>query len=119
MDGGNSVRRCGHPREAVKVSGGDPRRCRKRTGTLLRVEVALVLDAPLSLFPALYDEGGVSGFIAHSPAVLQGQDKTGIVIPHVKVFSQQLETVFPLTDVEDPLGWFLKGAFLDLLRRRT
>ena len=47
-----------HLVEAVKYSGGAPRRCRKRTGTFLRVEVALVVDAPLSLFPALYDEGG-------------------------------------------------------------
>ena len=52
----------GHLVEAVKASGGRPRRCRKRTGTFLRIEVALVLDDPLSLFPALYDEGDSPAF---------------------------------------------------------
>ena len=68
----------GHLVEAVKDSGGGPRRCRKRTVTFLRVEVALVLDAPLSLFLALYDEGDFSGFLAHSPAFFMDRTKQAL-----------------------------------------
>ena len=68
----------GHLIEAVKDSGGGPRRCRKRTVTFLRVEVALVLDAPLSLFPSLYDEGDFSGFLALSPAFFRDRTKQAL-----------------------------------------